>query len=523
MSDFIAKYKYVLLILLCVLAYFGNLSQPLLRAEEPRRAAVSFEMMQHSQWLTPTINERAYINKPFLFNAIQGISLSLFGVNEVAVRIPALLALFLLSILVFYFTSQWFDKSVGILSGFITLACADILFYGSVNAGEMDLMFSLFVFLIFAGMIEHHRTGQWKWICLSGFGLLLGFFTKGMPSIAFYGITALLFLFKNKKLKDLTFHAINAVVFSLIVWLYFRYYHQDHNAWAYFMNLILESGDKASTSLLGAIVQIFKTPAVLLKILLPWSLFLFFFKRFKWNKEVKLLLIVVGLNIIPYLIAGTVKDRYLYPFIPLLSMTFAYWITATKHDSQWYVKRFLPLLLTGGLFIVAFLWSRSLGVMEAVVLVIGLLLFLFVNLSNIPKAIILVSFMMILRAGYNALVIEKQTENERSAYYKQQVDLMVKQVGEKPLVYYGKEIDHRGIVPFLEIKYSEKLAPLLPYQVVWEWNKATHRTLPFKQELTIESQYVLTTDEFIDNIDGEVVMTFKDYWLNRNLVLILTP
>ena len=62
---------------------------PLLAPDEGRNAEVGREMQQSGAWLVPTYNGVDYLDKPaFYFKAV-ALSLSIFGNNETAARIPS--------------------------------------------------------------------------------------------------------------------------------------------------------------------------------------------------------------------------------------------------------------------------------------------------------------------------------------------------------------------------------------------------------------------------------------------------
>lgn len=65
--------------------------RPLSLPDEGRYAAVSWEMVQSGQWLTPTLDGLPFFHKPPLFYWITGASLGVFGPGEFAARLAPLL------------------------------------------------------------------------------------------------------------------------------------------------------------------------------------------------------------------------------------------------------------------------------------------------------------------------------------------------------------------------------------------------------------------------------------------------
>ena len=55
-------------------------------------ASTSLQMLLDQQYLIPYIGENARLEKPILSYWIQALSMTVFGINEVAIRLPSLIA-----------------------------------------------------------------------------------------------------------------------------------------------------------------------------------------------------------------------------------------------------------------------------------------------------------------------------------------------------------------------------------------------------------------------------------------------
>ncbi|MBY0433423.1 MAG: glycosyltransferase family 39 protein [Cyclobacteriaceae bacterium] len=90
-------------------------------------AAMTREMLERGNFLEFTDRGGEYLDKPPLLFWVSGLSMSLFGINEIAYRIPAFLA----SLLAFYSTYRlarfYYDKQTGLLAAAI-LATTQALF-----------------------------------------------------------------------------------------------------------------------------------------------------------------------------------------------------------------------------------------------------------------------------------------------------------------------------------------------------------------------------------------------------------
>jgi 4-amino-4-deoxy-L-arabinose transferase-like glycosyltransferase len=81
-----------------------------------------------------------YYNKPPFYIWVIGASFSLFGtINEFALRFPGISSLLLTAYIIYFIGKDYLNKRVALLGAGIFLTMADLLFYGSINAGEIDL------------------------------------------------------------------------------------------------------------------------------------------------------------------------------------------------------------------------------------------------------------------------------------------------------------------------------------------------------------------------------------------------
>lgn len=80
-------------VLIAVLVFLCPLGAgiPLVDPDEGLHASIAQEMVEGGDWITPRFQGEAFLDKPILFTWAQAISLKLFGMNEVAVRLPGLL------------------------------------------------------------------------------------------------------------------------------------------------------------------------------------------------------------------------------------------------------------------------------------------------------------------------------------------------------------------------------------------------------------------------------------------------
>src|SRR5579864_6967791 len=127
----------LLLIGFCVFLFFYGLGQfGLIGADEPRYAQVAHEMLERHDWITPTLGGHAWLEKPPLYYWQAMLAFSLFGVSDVAARIPAAADATLLVVAVYLFFRK-FRRGVEVDAALITASCAGII--GYARAASMDI------------------------------------------------------------------------------------------------------------------------------------------------------------------------------------------------------------------------------------------------------------------------------------------------------------------------------------------------------------------------------------------------
>src|SRR5437588_12410870 len=61
----------------------------LVGADEPRYAQIAREMLARHDWIVPTLNGRAWLEKPVLYYWLAMLSYKLFGISDWAARVPS--------------------------------------------------------------------------------------------------------------------------------------------------------------------------------------------------------------------------------------------------------------------------------------------------------------------------------------------------------------------------------------------------------------------------------------------------
>ncbi|MEQ8549370.1 MAG: glycosyltransferase family 39 protein [Cyclobacteriaceae bacterium] len=322
---------------LLVFSVFHNLGLVPLYLEEPRRALIALEMIFNDNWWVPTEFGEYYYKKPPFFNWIIILGYKIFGnYQEFSVRFFSIIAYLSTGLVTFFLGRRFVDTTFGIYSAFVYYISADLLFYFTITAGEIDLVYSFVTFSAMAVTIFFYFKKQYLALFVSSYFLTaIGFLTKGIPSLVFQGTTLLaLFLFTNnaKKLVSKS-HVLGIIVFLIPVAAYVVTYNQWNSFWHYFNtedSLLTQSTERTlffnnlTTTLYGVI----SFPFLLIKILAPGSLLcLFLFKkdaikRIYHNDFLRICALILLSNIVIYWISPGTRSRYLYMFFPLFSYLF---------------------------------------------------------------------------------------------------------------------------------------------------------------------------------------------------------
>jgi 4-amino-4-deoxy-L-arabinose transferase-like glycosyltransferase len=93
-------------------------------------------MLDRRDWITPTLGGRAWLEKPPLYYWQAMLAYSVFGVSDIAARIPAGIDATLLVIAVYLFFRR-FRRGVEVDAALITASCAGIV--GYARAASMDM------------------------------------------------------------------------------------------------------------------------------------------------------------------------------------------------------------------------------------------------------------------------------------------------------------------------------------------------------------------------------------------------
>jgi Dolichyl-phosphate-mannose-protein mannosyltransferase len=182
----------LLLVAFCGFLFFYGLGAfGLLGADEPRYAQVAREMLSRSDWVTPTLQGKPWLEKPPLYYWQAMLAFHMVGVTDVAARLPAALDATLLIVVVYLFLRR-FRPGSELDGALITASCVGIVGFAHAAATDMPLAatFSIALLAWYAWYASRSR------IYLAAFYvfLALGTLAKGPVAPALAAVIILLFI-----------------------------------------------------------------------------------------------------------------------------------------------------------------------------------------------------------------------------------------------------------------------------------------------------------------------------------------
>jgi len=530
-----------LLLLVISIAFFFNLGENSLRAEEPRRATISMEMIFSGNYIHPTLNGWSYYNKPPLFNWAQVAFMKAFNSKaEWAARIPSLLSHILCCILIYFSFRNYVGKAVASLTALLSLMAIELLFYGSVFSGEIDLFFCLLVFLQVMSLFIFYQRKQWlQLFLLSYFFAALGVLTKGPPSVAFQGLTliAMAVLYKDVRFLFRWQHIVGGAFFLLVSGGYFYLYNTNGDAVAFLVRLFKEASQRTGleTEFSKTLRGIISVPFQLLFLILPASLLIpyFFqkgnFQEVKANPLLSFSLYFILFNIPLYWFTGDFKNRYVYMFFPFLILFFAYFyenrkstMPKVKKISENFYGTLIAIFSIASLVFIftpmadLVVNSTSIGICLS-----GLFAVFTTYYFSIRKHRILLFLITIcvLRVGFNFIYppLLKEKSRHNIKFEMNKVLLITK---EKSIQFVGFPdivVSDASIGP---IKFSEvrtQVAPHMSYEIPYYYSLAKNETFEFTSEV-IPGKFYLAYEFFMEGKNYTALYKFTD--TNRKTIIL---
>jgi len=180
------------------LTIFYNLGRmAFIGADEPRYARVAEEMTISGDYVTPTLNQRPWLEKPPLLYWMEALSFRVFGVSEWSARLPVALSACVTLLFAAFFVSRTSSPAAS-FAAVLVLATSPLFFvYGRAASTDMPLVACLTGALVFG--YESVRARSSSWALASGVCLGLAALAKGPVVLILFGATFLVYFLVTQR------------------------------------------------------------------------------------------------------------------------------------------------------------------------------------------------------------------------------------------------------------------------------------------------------------------------------------
>jgi 4-amino-4-deoxy-L-arabinose transferase-like glycosyltransferase len=184
--------------------YFVRLGDMSVRGEESRWATVATEMLRTGDWVVPRQQGVPFLSRPPLGSWFIAVATLVRGQCDVwAVRLPAILATLLTSLLVYGY-SRAFLSRFGAFTGALAYATMGQV----LQLGRMGETEAVFTFFVSASLLVWHwgYVKQWSdiWIWIAGYGLAaFGALAKGPQAPIYFVAVTGMFLIMHREWRRL--------------------------------------------------------------------------------------------------------------------------------------------------------------------------------------------------------------------------------------------------------------------------------------------------------------------------------
>ena len=180
------------------LFFYGTGQFGLIGADEPRYAQVAREMLERQDWVTPTLGGHPWLEKPPLYYWQAMLVYRVFGVSDVAARIPSAVDATLLVIAVYLFFRR-FRRGVEVDAALMTASCAGVV--GYARAASMDMALATTFTIGMLSWWAWRESEKRIWLVTFYVSLALGMLAKGPVAPVLAGMVVVLFAVTVRELR----------------------------------------------------------------------------------------------------------------------------------------------------------------------------------------------------------------------------------------------------------------------------------------------------------------------------------
>src|ERR1700694_5477218 len=182
----------LLLVAFCGFLFFYGLGAfGLLGADEPRYAQVAREMLDRSDWVTPTLQGKPWLEKPVLYYWQAMLWFRAFGITDQAARLPAAFDAAMLIAAIYFFLRR-FRPGSELDGALITASCAGVVGFAHAAATDMPLAAAFTISLL--AWHAWYESQRYVYLAACYISLALGTLAKGPVAPALAAVIIFLFV-----------------------------------------------------------------------------------------------------------------------------------------------------------------------------------------------------------------------------------------------------------------------------------------------------------------------------------------
>lgn len=408
--------------------------------DEARRALVALEMGYSGNFVVPTLNGEYYYYKPPLYNWIIAAFYWVSGYStEFISRLPTVIFTLLFGWTIYKVNRKYLSNmALAILSAFFFITCGRMLFWDSFLA-LIDICYSWTMYLMFIAIFHYWKSGNNQRLYYFSYALCaIGFLLKGFPSILFLGGGFLSILIIDRQWKKLLnwHHLIGVLIFVFWVggyyWLY-DFYNPIDKAVA---GLLEQSTQRTIVrfNILDVLKHMAVWPFENIYHFLPWSILGILtlrkdiFQILRGNHYILYCTLCFFINILVYWVSPEVYPRYILMLLPLIFTIYAYLYGKEIGIKSWRTKSLGILLkivvVVIPLAMIVGLWHPDVEgdtIMRIkivfVTISLGIIVWNYFRFK-LERPIILVCFVLMVRIGFDLVVLPIRANNDYAALAK---------------------------------------------------------------------------------------------------------
>jgi len=168
---------YISLILSCIVVYLLGWLIPLMEIDAAQYANISREMLLQKNFLPLFDRGQDYLDKPPMLFWLSALSMHLFGINDIAYRLPS----FLFAVVSIYSTYRlaliFYAERVALLSALVLASCQAMFLI--THDARTDTMLMGWVILGIWQLAEWFKRENWKNLVIAAIAIAGGLMTKG--------------------------------------------------------------------------------------------------------------------------------------------------------------------------------------------------------------------------------------------------------------------------------------------------------------------------------------------------------